>query len=405
MQKSATEPDRSAPSKAGGGVGAFLRALRARMRLASRRSLSILAIALIGPLVALLAGGYLYLASGRYVSTDNAYVKADKITVSADIDGRVVEVFVDSDQPVTRGTLLFRIDPQPFKIALDRTEAQLGAAMQEARSVRALYDQKIARLKLAEGDLTYHQQHYDRQESLTKSGVVSRSGMDLAERALRNSRDQIVISEQEIAEVRARLGGDREQPIDDLPAVREARAARDRATLDLARTEVKAPVSGIVTNFDLQPGEYVNAGHVVFSLVGTENVWVQANFKETDLTNVKAGQRATIQVDMYPGKPLSALVSSISPATGSEFALLPPQNATGNWVKVVQRLPVRLRIDAADAPALRAGMSVVVQIDTQHRRSMPGWVQSVVGWFDTMPDAQASSLPEKKPGIRPGTQP
>ena len=395
MQKSATEIEREPAGKPG--VNSPARAYGARLKSISRRSLSILAIALLGPLAALLVGGYLYFAGGRYVSTDNAYVKADKIAVSADIDGRVVEVLVEADQEVARGTLLFRIDPQPFKIAFERAEAQLAAAIQDARSVRALYDQKTARLKLAEGDLTFHQQHFERQESLTKTGVVSRSGMDLAERGLRNARDQILIAEQEIAEVRARLGGDREQPIDGLPTVREARAARDRAALDLARTEVKAPVAGIVTNFDLQPGEYVNAGHVVFSLVGTENVWVQANFKETDLTNVKAGQRATIRVDMYPGKPLTALVTSISPATGSEFALLPPQNATGNWVKVVQRLPVRLRIDAADAPTLRAGMSVVVRIDTEHRRSGPSWAQGLLNWADTASDAEAAPPADKAP--------
>ncbi len=391
MQKSATEPNKEAPSAAASAAPA-----RPRRRLSY-----VLLVALIGPLVAAAVGGYYYLASGRYVSTDNAYVKAHKIAVSADVAGRVSEVLVDADQIVQQGTLLFRIDPQPLRIALDRAEAQLAAAIQEARSLRALYDQRLARLKLAEGDVAYYQQHYDRQDSLTKTGVVSRSGMDSAERTLRNSQDQVAIAHQEIAEVLARLGGDATRPPELQPSVREAQAVRDRAAWDLERTEVRAPVAGIVTNFDLQPGAYVTAGSVVFSMVGTESVWVQANFKETDLTNVKPGQRAVIHIDMYPGKPVNAIVSSISPATGAEFALLPPQNATGNWVKVVQRLPVRLRLELpADSAALRAGMSAVVSIDTEHRRSLPGWAQSLFGWAGAASGSEAEPRAAAKSGVK-----
>lgn len=387
MQKSATEPDRDKAAAAGPGP---VRSTDAK----PRRFALIVMIALMGPIAAALVGAYYYLASGRVVSTDNAYVKADKIVVSADITGRVIEVLVDSDQAVSRGALLFRIDPEPLRIALARAEAQLAAAIQEAGAIRALYEQKVARLTLAEGDLAFQQQNYERQETLSRTGVVSRSGMDTAERTLRNARDQILIAKQEIAEVRARLGGDPERPADQQPAVREAQAVRDRAALDLSHTEVRASVDGIVTNFDLQPGEYVTAGSPVFSLVGTENVWITANYKETDLTFVKVGQRAIVHIDMFPDGPRTAVVASISPATGAEFALLPPQNATGNWVKVVQRLPVRLRLERAeDAAALRAGMSVIVDIDTQHRRPLPKWAQNLFGGLG----ATAGPAPTSKP--------
>ncbi|MEZ5854244.1 MAG: HlyD family secretion protein [Hyphomicrobiaceae bacterium] len=359
---------------------------RPKWRMPQRRFVVMLALMLLGPLLALAAGTYIYMAGGRFIETDNAYIKADKIAVSADISGRVEAVMVKSDQHVKRGDLLFRIDQQPFRIALERAEAKLAAAIQDVDSLRAIYQQRVARLKLADGDLKFQEQNYERQNELTQRGVVSRSGMDTAEKSLRNARDQMAVLQQEMAEISAKLGGDAKRATKEHPAVREAEALRDQAALDLKHTEVRAPATGIITNFDLQPGEYVTLGNVVFSMVGTDELWVQANFKETDLTNMQPGQKATFHVDSYPDKTWTGSVTSISPATGAEFAILPPQNATGNWVKVVQRLPVRLKIDPLEgAKPLRAGMSVVVEVDTKNKRSLPKWMSRLFGMAQAQP--------------------
>jgi len=367
--------------------------LAASLRGARGRRARHILIGLVGPLAAVTVGLWIYLSGGRYVSTDNAYVKADRIAISPDISGRVVAVAVKADQPVERGALLFRIDPEPHRISLERAEARLAASIRDMEALQALYQQRMARRLLAEGDVVFHTQAHERQMQLGRKGIVSKSGMDTAERNLRNARDQITIAEQDIAEIKARLG-DPETPVSAHPTVREARALRDQAALDLARTEVKAPAAGVVTNFDLLPGEYVAAGKVAFSLVSTEHIWIQANFKETDLTHVKSGQPAVIRIDTYPDNDRQAYVTSISSATGSEFAVLPPQNATGNWVKVVQRLPVRLKLVALPGqPPLRAGMSVTVTIDTGQKRQMPHWASALTFWAAAGPGPAAGSKP------------
>ncbi len=346
-----------------------------------RRLVGITLLSIAGPLTALFTGFYIYFNGGRFVETDNAYVKSEKIAVSADISGRVSAVAIRENQVLTQGKLLFRIDPEPFRIALDKADARLLFARQEIAVLRALHMQKLAELKQAEGDVDYYERQHERQQKLNTRGFASGTNLDTAKRNLRNARDQSSTIMQDIAQTRAKLGGDTDLPASTHPQVREAKAARDQAALNLRRTEVHAPVDGVVTNFDLQPGEYITAGNPVFSMVGTGEVWVDANFKETDLTHVRVGQRAIIRIDAYPDDVRKAIVSSISPATGAEFSLLPPQNATGNWVKVVQRLPVRFTLkEPSREPKLRTGMSVVVEIDAQHQRTMPSFARAAINW-------------------------
>ncbi len=363
-------------------------AATAERRPAARRLARLLAMVLVaalGPVAVAAGGAYLYLTGGRFVSTDNAYVKSDKIAVSADVSGRVVEVAVRDNQVLGKGDELFRIEDEPFRIALAHSEAVLATARQEIEALRASYRQKLAELKLAEGDVGFYRTQFERQDKLNKKGYASQANLDTAARNLRNARDRAGAIKQDIAEALANLGGDVNIATAAHPRVRQAKAARDRARLDLRRTRVLAPTAGVVTNFDLQSGEYIEEGEAVFSLIGTGEVWVQANFKETDLTHVRLGQSAVLRIDTYPGQARNATVVGISPATGAEFALLPAQNASGNWVKVVQRLPVRLALDEAAAePALRAGMSVVVEIDTGHERALPDLAQAALGWVRSL---------------------
>ncbi len=359
---------------------------RWRIRWPTGRLLGILAIAGLGPLVAVAIGGHMYLAGGRVMTTDNAYVKADKITVSPVVAGPVVEVMVEADQPVTRDQVLFRIDPEFFQLSLEKAEADLEHTKTRIEAMRAEYQEAMSELKEAEDRLHFYAAQRARQKQLADKGVGKAFVLEEADSNADAARARVATGRQKLQRVLAQLGGDVAIKTEAHPLVREKMAARDRAKAELAHTVVKAPVSGIVTNFDLQRGEYVEVGRVVFSLVGTEDTWVQANYKETELTYVQVGQKATIHVDTYPDHVWSARITSISPATGAEFAILPPQNATGNWVKVVQRLSVRLRLEPQPgAPPLRAGMSALVDIDTGHQRPLPRWARGLMSWAKASP--------------------
>lgn len=361
------------------------RPLRQRLRLP---------LMLAGPIVVLLIGSWWYLTSGRFVSTDDAYVQAARTMVSSDVAGRVVAVEVHDNQRVAKGQVLFRLDDRNYRIAVEDATAQLAAARLQVRALQATYGQKLADAKAAEETLGYQQREHDRQRQLAASGVAARSTFDQVHNAVQVARQKVVSAQSDLANALAQLGGNPDLPIDQHPSVQRAKAALDKAELDLSHTVVRAQETGIVTKVEqLQVGSYVNAATPVFSMI-SDRIWVEANFKETELTHMRPGQHATVEVDTYPGIVFSATVQSLSPGTGLTFSLLPAENATGNWVKVVQRLPVRLTLDNSDPKVpLRAGLSATVEIDTQHRRPWLVWLERKTAFlFGT---AQAGEAPQR----------
>lgn len=334
---------------------------------------------IVGPLILALVGAYYYATGGRFVTSENAYVKADKIAISTDISGRVSKVNVQENQIVKKGDILFEIDREPFQIMLDKSEAELASTTAEISSMRELFGEKTKELAKVEEDVAFFQELFDDRRSLLKRGMVNSERFDSAARNLEAARNRADGIREELGRIRQALGGAPELPTEKNPQVLAARARLLDAKLNLSKAAILAPATGIITKNDLQVGEYVTVGRPVFSIVSREDVWVEANLKETELTHVKEGQTATITVDAYPDAKWTARVASIAPATGAEFSILPPQNATGNWVKVVQRIPVRLEVAESDGgPPLRAGMSVIVSIDTLHERDLPPFVKSAV---------------------------
>ncbi len=317
------------------------------------------------------------MTSGRYVETDDAYIQSARTVISADVSGRVLAIEVHDNQRVTKGQVLYRLDPHSYEVAVADATAQLGMARLQVEALKATYQQKLADSKGAQETLDYAQREYDRQKKLLGSGVASQSQFDQASNALEVARQKVASTQHDIGNVLAQLGGNPDIPVGDHPMVQRAQAVVDAKQIDLNDTVIRAPDNGIVTKVEqLQVGNYMTAATPVFSLM-SDNVWVEANFKETELTHMRPGQAATISVDTYPDADCRGKVASLSPGTGLTFSLLPPENATGNWVKVVQRLPVRLSVDcsSADVP-LHAGLSVTVEIDTQYRRPWMAWLQN-----------------------------
>jgi membrane fusion protein (multidrug efflux system) len=314
-----------------------------------------------------------YRANEPFVSTDNAYARVAKASINARVSGQVVEIAVDDNQPVRKGQVLFRIDPQPLQIAVDRAEAQLGNARLRIDGLKAGYRQQQAELQSARASADYDQKEFARKKALIASEFVSRAAYERADTDQKVSRQRIASIEQQIASTVVALNGDPDIAIDRHPTVREAKAQLDEAQLYLSYATVTAPADGIVAKVDdLQVGNYVSNGSAAFALISDHETWVEANFRETQVTHMRPGQTATITLDTYPDRPFKAHVISMSPGAGADFALLPPENATGNWVKVVQRVPVRLELDETDpAMPLFSGTSATVEVDTGHRT--PWW--------------------------------
>jgi len=342
------------------GLMAFL---RRRMRL-------ILLVVL--PLAAAIAGLMFYLAGGRYISTDNAYVGAQKVLITPDISGKVSRIVVREGQHVAPGDVLFEIDAEPFRLALAQAQARLAGTRVDFSNFKSNLASLTTLADLAEKNVELKQRDVERKTALVARSTASQLDLDNAFTAVVTAKLEAQLAVQQKFNNLNQLLGNPDLSIEDFPAFRQAKAAVAQAQRDLDHTVLRAPISGTASQVDaIQLGRFVTAGMRVFSVMDDAEPWVDANPKETDVTYLKVGQAVTIDVDTFPDYPFRGTVSSVSPGTGAQYAILPPQNASGNWVKVVQRLPLRIAFaPGQDISKLRSGMSVTVGIDTGHRRSL-----------------------------------
>ncbi len=324
--------------------------------------------------LALIAGAYWYVVGGQIMSTDDAYVEADKVGISTDVSGIVMDVDVHENQEVAAGQVLYRLDPLQFQIALDNAKANLAQTALAIEAMKQDYRRMLSDVAAQQALVVLDQTNYDNDAMLLRTHTISQTVFDQAKATLGNDTNKLESLRRQAQVQLAKLGGNADIEVAQHPQYRQAKARVDEAQRQLDDTVVRAPFAGIVTDVPaIAPGKYLAASTVAFYLVDTDHVWIEANPKETELTYVRPGQSVTITVDTYPNRQWHGTVESVSPAASQEFALLPAQNTSGNWVKVVQRVPMRVRVDTSDKslPPLAAGMSVEIAVDTGHARGFP----------------------------------
>lgn len=334
--------------------------------------------------IALIAGAYWYVTGGQMMSTDDAYVEADKVGISTDVSGIVKEVDVSENQRVTAGQVLYRLDPRQFQIALNSARANLAETVLTVKSMEQDYRRMLSDIAAQRAQVEFDQVTYNRYAKLVKSDSISKSNYDQARFTLQANESKLASLKQQAAVQLAKLDGNPDIPATQHPQYLQAKARLDEAQRELNRSVVRAPFAGVVTSVpSIQPGKYLKASATAFFLVSTDHVWVHAVPKETQLTYVRRGQPVTVTVDTYPSLRWRGVVESISPAAAQEFQLLPAQNTSGNWVKVVQRIPIRVRVDTSGTsrPPLRPGMSVVIDVDTGHARGIPHFLTAIFSWL------------------------
>jgi membrane fusion protein (multidrug efflux system) len=373
------EPSLKVVSEAPSTDTAVVKAPRKRRRLSRGRLRMILLVGV--PLIALVVGVVFYLGSGRYITTDNAYVGAQKVLITPDISGKIDHIAVREGEHVKAGDELFRIDPEPYRLAAEQAQAKLATARVEYSNLKSDY-QIYAKLSgLAHKNADLKQKDVERKKNLAESRAGSQVDYETALSAQLTARLQAQLSEQRKEQALNQLLGDADLPIEKFPAYQQAKAGLDQAQRDLDHTTLRAPIDGVATQVDsIQLGRFVTAGTPVFAVIDDSAPWVDANPKETDITYLRVGQPVTVEVDTFPDHPFTGTVAAVSPGTGSQFAILPPQNASGNWVKVVQRVPVRIKLDPdPENVHLRAGMSTTISIDTGKEHSLFGGLFSSAG--------------------------